>query len=286
MFNTKEFVEKEIKKNKNLIKVSDIDDSGFDITKYVKIQEFDSKKINIHIDDLHKDIRLSKVINTLLFEIHKDNLGLNDDQSKTGILDIYTLNNKTRWSIMNYFGGHKYVKNTLLSLFVELHKPNKYNLSDFYKWIIVNSNNIFNHGSILSELVNCNMTTYSRGNKTEILLIDTLEKLGYGVEYFCPGSKYDRDYGIDIIVTFKEGQKVSFQVKELTSVSTNKDNNIFITPQPKDYIGYPVQRILLLNLETLQYVSFPNDNYIVDIPKKAYMVSKESTIKFGNINDL
>jgi hypothetical protein len=286
MFNTKEFVENQIKKNKNLIKVPDIDQSKINVSEYITISDSDRKKININIDSLNKDIGFKTLINKLLFEVYENDLGLNEDKTKTGIIGVHPLNSKTNWSIMNYFGGHKFVKNTMLSLFVELHKPSKYNLADFYLWVIVNSKEIFGPGEILEELVNCNMTTYIKGSKTEIVLIEALEKKGYKVEYFCPGSKYDRDYGIDIIVTFKEGVKVSFQVKELTGTSTNKINHVFFTPTPKDYHGLPVNRIFLLNLETLDYVSFPNDNYIVDTPKKAYMVNKESTIKFGNIKDL
>lgn len=286
MFDTKIFVQNQLKKNKNLILFSDIDQSLINLSNYIKTTEFDKKKSNLNIDYLYKTSRFSQLINKLIFEIYKDNLGLNEDKSKEGVLDIHPLNNKTRWSIINYFGGHKFVKNTILSLFIELHKPVKHDMIDFCIWLIANSKNIFGEGEILNELVTCNMTTYTKGSKTELKLIEILESLGYGVEYFCPGSVYDRDHGIDIVVTFKTGHIVSFQVKELTGISTNKDNHIFFTPTPKNYLNLSVNRILLLNLTTLEYVSFPNDNYIVDGPKKAYMVKKDSPIKFGNIKDL
>jgi len=286
MFDTKTFVETQLKKNKNLILFSDIDQSSINLSDYISVTEFDKKKSNVNIDYLYKNIGFTKLINKLIFEIYKNNLGLNEDGSKEGVLDIHTLNNKTRWSIINYFGGHKFVKNTILSLFVELHKPVKHDMVDFYIWVIVNSKNIFGEGEILNELVNCNMTTYRKGSHTELVLIEILESLGYGVQYFCPGSTYDRDHGIDIIVTFKGGQKVSFQVKELTGISTNINNYIFFTPTPKNYLNLSVNRILLLKMDTLEYVSFPNDNYIVDGPKKAYIVKKDSPIKFGNIKDL
>jgi hypothetical protein len=211
---------------------------------------------------------------------------LNEDKTKTGILDIHPLNKKTNWSILNYFAGHKFVQNIIISLFVELHKPEKYNPVDFYNWVIRNSENIFGEGEILNELVNCNMTTYLKGNQTELLLIDKLESLGYGVQYFCPGSIYDREHGIDIIVTFNENLVISYQVKDLVGISTNKNSHVFFTAKPKSYIGNSVNKIFLLNPTTLDYVSFPNDNYIVDIPKKAYIVDKDSPIKFGNIKDL
>lgn len=286
MFDTKLFIERQLKENKELIKFSEIDQSTIDLQDYIKINEFDSKKSNLNINYIYNNIRFIQVINRLLFEIYKNNLGLNEDKSKEGILDIHPLNNKTRWSILNYFAGHRFVKNTILSLFIELHKPVKHDVTDFYIWVIANSKSLFGDGEVLNELVNCNMTTYRKGSKTELLLIETLESLGYGVEYFCPGSTYDRDHGIDIIVTFKDGRKVSFQVKELTGISANLTNHIFFTPNPKDYRNVSVNKILLLNLTTLEYVSFPNDNYIVDGPKKAYMVKKDSPIKFGNIKDL
>lgn len=286
MFDTKAFVETQLKKNKNLILFSDIDQSSFNLSDYINTIELDTKKSNVNINYLCGNIRFTKLINKLIFEVYKNNLGLNEDGSKEGVLDIHPLNNKTRWSIINYFGGHKFVKNTILSLFVELHKPVKHDMVNFYTWVIANSKNIFDEGEILNELVKCNMTTYRKGSNTELVLIEILESLGYGVEYFCPGSKYDRDHGIDIIVTFKGGQKISFQVKELTGTSTNLNNHIFFTPTPKNYLNMSVNKILLLKIDTLEYVSFPNDNYIVDGPKKAYVVKKGSPIKFGNIKDL
>lgn len=286
MFDTKTFVQKQVKENKNLILFSDIDHPSINLSDYIKTTEFDTKKSNVNIEYLQKNIGFTTLVNKLIFEVYKNNLGLNEDGSKEGVLDIHRLNNKTRWSIINYFGGHKFVKNTILSLFVELHKPTKHDMVDFYTWVVGNSKNIFGDGEILNELVNCNMTTYRKGSNTELILIDILEKIGYGVEYFCPGSTYDRDHGIDIIVTFKTGHKVSFQVKELKGTSTNMNNHIFFTPTPKNYLNLSVNRILLLNPETFEYVSFPNDNYIVDGPKKAYMVKKDSPIKFGNIKDL
>ena len=38
-----------------------------------------------------------------------------EDKSKYGIVDIHPLNDLTSWSILNYFGGHKFVKERLLN---------------------------------------------------------------------------------------------------------------------------------------------------------------------------
>ena len=47
MFDTKTFVQKQVKENKNLILFSDIDQSTINLSDYINVTEFDKKKSNV-----------------------------------------------------------------------------------------------------------------------------------------------------------------------------------------------------------------------------------------------
>lgn len=245
---------------------------------YIDVSEKDNNPKNLDIEKIQSDWRFAKLLNTLLFEVYSDNIDLNDDESKTGIVDIHTLNDATNWSILNYFGGHKFVKQRLLDIFNKENKSEN-TPKDFYRWLIDNKERLFGEGPILKELVRTNMNTYNKGSITEKYVIEKLKNAGFDVKYYPPGSKYDRDYGIDI-----EVNGVSFQVKELTGIVKLDDGFLFKTPHPKDYLGLRVSRIMLVDISTGEYVSFPNRDYELDSEEDGYKVKNEedSKIKFGN----
>jgi hypothetical protein len=140
----------EVKRNLKLMGLNeeqlDIDftDSSNDDTfkGYIDIVESeDNDPKNLNIEFIQNNRRFAKMFNTLLFEVYKDNLGWNDDKSKYGIIDIFTLNELTNWSVLNYFGGHKYVKNRLLDNFNRTNNGNT--PKDFYKWLIEEKMKLF-----------------------------------------------------------------------------------------------------------------------------------------------
>lgn len=242
------------------------------------VNSVDNNPENLNIEFIQGNSRFAKLLNTLLFEIYKDNLDWNADKSKEGIVDIYPLNDLTNWSILNYFGGHKFVKERLINNFKKSEEGNT--PKDFYKWVIENKEKLFKDGPILKELIRANMNTYNKGSITEKYFIEKLKNSKYTITYFPPGSKQDRDYGIDFIINGK-----SFQVKELTGISEEKGKITLNTPLPKNYLDKKVENIMLVDISNGNYVSFPNRDYTVDVENKCFIFFGEK-IKKGNLNDL
>jgi hypothetical protein len=252
------------------------------INKYIDIVDSeDNNPNNLEIEFIQKNRRFAKMLNTILFELYKDNLDWNEDKSKFGIVGVYTLNDFTNWSILNYFGGHKFVKNRLLDNFKKSNQGDT--PKDFYQWIIDNKETLLKDGPLLKELIRTNMNTYNKGSITEKYVIEKLKNKGFNIKYYPPGSTQDRDQGIDIEVNGN-----SFQVKEFTGMS-EKDGKILLnTPFPKNYLGMDVQRIMLVNISNGDFVSFPNKDYIIDIKDNCYVLDLQlkSQIKSGNFNKL
>lgn len=248
---------------------------------YIEIKSEDDEPKNLEIEFIQNNIRLKKMLNTVLFELYKDNLDWNEDNSKYGIVDVYTLNDLTSWSILNYFGGHKFVKAKLMDNFKKSNKGNT--PKEFYRWVIENKEKLFKDGPILKELIRTNMNTYNKGSITEKYVIEKLKDKGFKIKYFPPGSKQDRDFGIDLEIN---GQ--SYQIKELIGME-EKDNKILIkTPLPKNYLGKEVQKIMLVDISNGDFVSFPNNNYELDIKNNCYIVDSKikDKIKTGNFNSI
>lgn len=279
----------EVKRNLNLMGLYesqldiDFNDNSNDDTfkDYIKIESEDNEPKNLNVEFIQNNKEFAKMLNTILFEVYKDNLGWNDDKSKYGIIDIFTLNDLSNWSILNYFGGHKYVKNRLLDNFNRTNKGKT--PKDFYKWLIEEKENLFKEGPVLKELIRTNMNTYNKGSITEKYVIEKLKSQNFDIKYFPPGSKYDRDYGIDLEINGK-----SYQIKELTGMSEKEDSILINTPLPKNYLGMRVGRIMLVDIGTGDFVSFPNKNYKLDIDNKCYVIPIEDKkeIKTGNFNKI
>ena len=241
----------------------------------------DDESKNLDVEFIQKNRRFAKMLNTILFELYKDNLDWNEDKSKFGIIDVYTLNDLTNWSILNYFGGHKYVKGRLLDNFKKSNKGNT--PKEFYQWVIENKEKLFKDGPILKELIRTNMNTYNKGSITEKYVIEKLKDKGFKIKYYPPGSKQDRDQGIDLEINGN-----TYQIKELTGMG-EKDGKILInTPLPKNYLGMDVQKIMLVDISNGDFVSFPNNNYELDIKNNCYIVDSKikDKIKTGNFNSI
>jgi|688.fasta_scaffold18669_17 hypothetical protein len=238
----------------------------------------DDNPENLNIEFIQSNSRFAKLLNKLLFEIYKDNLDWNEDKSNRGIIDIYPLNDLTNWSILNYFGGHKFVKDRLLNNFKKENKGDT--PKDFYNWLIENKEKLFKDGPILKELIRANMNTYNKGSITEKYVIEKLKNSKYKIKYFPPGSKQDKDHGIDLEINGK-----SFQIKELTGISEEDGKLILNTPLPKNYIDMKVENIMLVDINTGDYISFPNKNYKIDVENKCFILENKK-IKKGNFNNL
>lgn len=238
----------------------------------------DNDPKNLNIDFIQGNRRFAKLLNTVLYELYKDNLDWNEDKSKYGIVDIHPLNDLTSWSILNYFGGHKFVKERLLNTFKKEKKGDT--PKDFYSWLINNKERLLKDGPILKELIRANMNTYNKGSITEKYVIDKLKNSKYEIKYFPPGSRQDRDHGIDLEINGK-----TFQVKELTGMSEEDGKLILNTPMPKNYLGMKVENIMLVDIKTGEYVSFPNKNYKIDVENKCFILD-DKKIKKGNFNNL
>jgi len=247
---------------------------------YIKLNPTtDNNNSNLNIEFIQNDYRFAKLINTLLFELYPNNLDWNVDKTKMGIIGIYPINDISNWSILNYFGGHKYVKNTILSEY--LLTTGEKTISSFYDWVINNKERIFLSGEILQKLIKTNFNTLNKGSRTELFVIDKLKNTNYTLKYYPPGSKYDRDYGIDLEINEK-----SFQIKEMIGI-VNTNGKIYCkTPLPKNYLGKGVERIMLVNLNNGDYISFENNDYEIDITNSQYIISESVKRKVGNLNDI
>ena len=276
----------EIKRKLILMKLTeDQIDIGFNenndeiLKGYIEIIESeDSDPKNLNVEFIQNNRRFAKLLNTILYEIYKDNLDWNEDKSKYGIVDVYPLNDLTSWSVLNYFGGHKFVKERLINNFK---KENKNGTpKDFYRWLIENKERLLKDGPVLKELIRTNMNTYNKGSITEKYVIDKLKDSKFKIKYFPPGSIQDRDHGIDLEINGK-----SFQIKELTGMSEEDGKIILNTPLPKNYLGMKVETIMLVDIKTGEYISFPNKNYKIDVENKCFILDDKKTKK-GNFNSL
>lgn len=269
--------------NENQTEMNFNDKQNNDIFKgYIDIKEpEDSNLDNLNIESIQKNTRFAKMLNTILYELYDDNLGMNDDKSKYGIVDIYPLNEFTSWSILNYFGGHKFVKQRLLDRFNKTSEGKT--PKDFYRWLIENKENLLKDGPVLKELIRTNFNTYNKGSITEKYVIDKLKDRNFDVKYYPPGSKYDREYGVDLEINGK-----LYQIKELTGVSKKDDKILIHTPLPKNYLGLKVQKIMLVDIKNGEFISFPNKNYSLDVSNKCYVINIEDKkdIKSGNLNNI
>jgi len=277
----------EIKRNLNLMGLTenqidmDFNENNNDkfLKEYIDIKEpEDNDPKNLNIDFIQGNRRFAKLLNTLLYEVYKDNLDWNEDKSKYGIVDVYPLNDLTSWSVLNYFGGHKFVKERLINSFKKENKDGT--PKNFYKWLIENKENLFRDGLVLKELIRTNMNTYNKGSITEKYVIDKLKNSKFKIKYFPPGSKQDRDHGIDLEINGK-----SFQIKELTGMSEEDGKLILNTPLPKNYLGMKVETIMLVDINTGDYVSFPNRNYKIDVKNKCFILDNNK-VKKGNFNTI
>jgi hypothetical protein len=245
---------------------------------YIFINEdLDNNPNNLLIDYIHNSKYVANLINKLIYEVHKDKLNNNDNNTRVGVRGFYPVNEYTDWSILNFFGGHKFVKERLINLF-KSEKPQQTTPREFYLWLINNKEKLFNEGKILKQLVKSNMATFNKGTKTETYVIGKLKNAGFDVKYYPLGSNSDINEGIDISVN-----NVTYQIKEWVGHKNIGDSVLLKTPIPKNYLDKKVNRIMLVNTDKGEYISFKNDQYIIN--NEGYIINKTNkTVKRGHYN--
>jgi hypothetical protein len=85
-------------------------------------------------------------------------------------------------------------------------------------------------------------------------------------------------YGIDLIIN-----NTSYQIKELVGIEELNDGYYLKTPLPKEYKNLNVKRIMLVDINNGEFVSFPNKDYVVSQKDNAFIVDKSTKLKVGNI---
>jgi hypothetical protein len=200
--------------------------------------------------------------------VYPSNWGKIDDENcKTGegLLDVETVGDGQRWSIMNYFDTNPKVIYILVNEFLNDH--NNFTINDFKNWIQRESKKLFGENSdVLKQMVSVNKKSLESGLKTEEQVINHLiNKFGVSPEkivQYCSGSEDDRKLSRDIKFTVK-GKDYYIQVKPLSSINKVNDRYDVSTRGMKDsYKTY--------NQKTVDYIGYADRNDLILFPNKQY----------------
>lgn len=200
--------------------------------------------------------------------VYPSNWGKIDDENcKTGegLLDVETVGDGQRWSIMNYFDTNPKVIYILVNEFLNDH--NNFTINDFKNWIRRESKKLFGENSdVLRQMVLVNKKSLESGLKTEEQAIKHLiNKFGVSPEkivQYCSGSEDDRKLSRDIKFTVND-KDYYIQVKPLSSISKVNDRYDVSTRGMKDsYKTY--------NQKTVDYIGYADKNDLVLFPNKQY----------------
>jgi hypothetical protein len=180
-------------------------------------------------------------------------------------LDIETIGEGQRWSIMNYFDTNPKVINILTNEF--LNEYNNFTINDFKNWIKRESKELFGENSpILDRMVQVNRQSLTSGLKTEdYALKHLIDKFGVSPEnivQYCFGSNEDRINSRDIKFTVN-GKDYYIQVKPLKSVNNVNDRYDVSTRGMSD-------RYKMYNQKTVDYIGYANKNELILFPNKQY----------------
>ena len=249
-----------------------------ELEKKNKETKVSSVDINEVIDNPLSDINqayfkknISGIPQTILDSIksvYPSNWGkITDENCETGegLLDIETIGEGQRWSIMNYFDTNPKVINILTNEF--LNEYNNFTINDFKNWIKRESKELFGENSpILDRMVQVNRQSLTSGLKTEdYALKHLIDKFGVSPEnivQYCFGSNEDRINSRDIKFTVN-GKDYYIQVKPLKSVNNVNDRYDVSTRGMSD-------RYKMYNQKTVDYIGYANKNELILFPNKQY----------------
>ena len=130
----------------------------------------------------------------------------------------------SQWSIINRFDTNSLVHSEIQKIWMEETEG----LEDFGNWINSHAYDLFsNDGMYTERLVNLNKTTIESGHLNEDYakniirksynLLPENEGITYELYEHCSGDVNDRKKGQDIVLKFKNGETIYFQVKPVES---------------------------------------------------------------------
>lgn len=177
---------------------------------------------------------------------------------------------KSQWSIINRFDTNSKVKNEIQKIWMEETEG----LKDFKTWIINNAYNLFgNDGMYLERLATPNIGTIEIGQLNETYAKQAIresynlnpeeEGVSYELYEHCSGDINDRKKGQDLVLKFKNGDTLFFQVKpvdhqKIVLYDGDDRGYYFVIPSWVTQNKYKSE-----NVDVLVYVDRPNQKYIM-----------------------
>jgi hypothetical protein len=201
----------------------------------------------------------SQEMRNLIFDIFSDNFVRGDEKYEDGIVDIYTIGEKTghdqvRWSILNFFDTNRILKRKILEDLKKLEYDG--DVMDGIRILLTDHTKLNNY-------INIVWNTIKKGFAAENLFVKKLTDKGYEVIYTGePGTKIDKRSGVDVIVNGS-----STQVKHADSVfPLGREGKFYrvMVKGPKMY-GYKnkshVRFIVFYVTDEDKFYIFPNSGY-------------------------
>jgi len=142
-----------------------------------------------------------------------------------GVMDVYPVSEKDRWSILNWFDTNDLVFKKMEEWYYQENQKQP-STSEMKDWITKNAKKLFN-GEWTQKLVDLNKGTIERGVKNEDYAITILQdKLGNNakINRFCSGDVRDTKKGMDLRVQVGSNSPIHVQVKPLKKVESLYDD--------------------------------------------------------------
>lgn len=176
----------------------------------------------------------------------------------------------SQWSIINRFDTNSKVKDEIQKIWMEETEG----LEDFKTWIINHAYDLFgNDGMYLDRLAIPNIGTVEIGHLNETYAKRAIresynlnpeeEGVSYELYEHCSGDINDRKKGQDLVLNFKNGDTIYFQVKpvdhkKIVLYDGEDRGYYFIVPSWATQSKYKSE-----NVDVLVYVDRPNQKYIM-----------------------
>ena len=176
----------------------------------------------------------------------------------------------SQWSVVNRFDTNSKVKDEIQKIWMEETEG----LEDFKTWIIKHAYDLFgNDGMYLDRLAGPNLGTIKVGQLNEDYAKQIIresynlnpdeEGVSYELYEHCSGDINDRKKGQDLVLKFKNGDTLYFQVKpveyqKIVLYDGDDRGYYFVVPSWATQSKYKSE-----NVDVLVYVDRPNQKYIM-----------------------
>ena len=176
----------------------------------------------------------------------------------------------SQWSVVNRFDTNSKVKDEIQKIWMEETEG----LDDFKTWIINHAYDLFgNDGMYLDRLAGPNLGTIKVGQLNEDYAKQIIresynlnpdeEGVSYELYEHCSGDINDRKKGQDLVLKFKNGDTLYFQVKpveyqKIVLYDGDDRGYYFVVPSWATQSKYKSE-----NVDVLVYVDRPNQKYIM-----------------------